>query len=561
MSLQNDFFQQVTTISYGGNPADTGSAISSSGTLAATGCSFQENTAVAVSAGVTATGSVALDQCLFEDNTTTGDGSAVQLNAPAGVASSITNCTFLGNNGPTLHTINLTGGSLTISGSNFDGTAAAEIAGHPILVNDTFETTIANPTPLNFVVTDTSSSATDTGSLPYAIDMADAANADSTITFSATAFPAGSLAMISPASLPALTNTAHTVTIQGPGASTLALKLPFVTYTFPGFSEDPIFYVDSGVTAEISGLAIDDSATTVDNQGSLTLSNLSFNNDSADSTNGAKGGCVINGGTLVANGCSFQGSNALESGGAIYSTGTLTLNGDYFDDETALQGGAVYANGAFTVSDCTFQDCSSGDGGAIYDDTPTGSISGSIFNDDDNPPVSDATYATYALYVNNGDILTLSGNTFDGSTTASVGGSGTVGTTDGHRVGADVNYHQQLIATNNHRGSAAPRDGNSRSGRPRRRLVQGETDDSDPRRTDRLRRDDRHYRPARRHDHPRGRGQHNVAGQSTPGHPFTRQHHDGVVPPRCHRDRFQQSDGGRSRRRAGFRRGAGVVGH
>ena len=196
-----------------------------------------------------------------------------------------------------------------------------------------------------------------TGSLRAALA---AANSGDTIVFSS-----GLTGTITLAS--ALTINQN-VTIQGPGASNL---------TISGANQVGVFVVSSAVTnGIISGLTIANGNTEggpgggISNNGVLTVTNSSFNDNSAG---GNAGGAISNSGTFVVSGSSFTGNSSSSGdagvGGAIDNTGTLTVDNSTFSANSSNNGGAICnEGGTATIRNSTFSANSSGSagGGAIF---------------------------------------------------------------------------------------------------------------------------------------------------------------------------------------------------
>ena len=196
-----------------------------------------------------------------------------------------------------------------------------------------------------------------TGSLRAALA---AANSGDTIVFSS-----GLTGTITLAS--ALTINQN-VTIQGPGASNL---------TISGANQVGVFVVSSAVTnGIISGLTIANGNTEggpgggISNNGVLTVTNSSFNDNSAG---GNAGGAISNSGTFVVSGSSFTGNSSSSGdtgvGGAINNSGVLTVEDSTFSANSSNNGGAICnEGGTATIRNSTFSANSSGSagGGAIF---------------------------------------------------------------------------------------------------------------------------------------------------------------------------------------------------
>jgi fibronectin-binding autotransporter adhesin len=178
----------------------------------------------------------------------------------------------------------------------------------------------------NWIVTDAngnagSGSLTDV-TLPYAVSHA--LDAD-TISF------AGSMGGMT-INLNGTLVVSHSYTVTGLGAANLAIS-------GGGLVQD--FFVNSGVTASISGLTIE-------------------NGNESD----GGGGGILNLGTLTVDGCLISGNNGTASGayniygsgGGILNIGTLTLTNSTITGNTANYGGGLanFNGGNATVNDCTF---------------------------------------------------------------------------------------------------------------------------------------------------------------------------------------------------------------
>jgi hypothetical protein len=157
------------------------------------------------------------------------------------------------------------------------------------------------------------------------------------------------------------------VTILGPGASLL---------TISGNNAVMVFTVNSGAQVSLSGLTIANGNSGggpgggISNNGVLTVSNSSFNDNS---TAGNEGGAINNSGTLVVSASSFTGNSSSSGdtgvGGAINNSGVLTVEDSTFSANSSNNGGAICnSDGTATISNSTFSANSSGSagGGAIF---------------------------------------------------------------------------------------------------------------------------------------------------------------------------------------------------
>jgi hypothetical protein len=189
------------------------------------------------------------------------------------------------------------------------------------------------------------------GTLRYEIDHADATPGDNIIDFSVS----GTISLDSQKGQLELNNTsggAQTITISGPAGGV----------TIGGGGKTGVFQIDSGVTANLSGLTITDG------------------NSGSDSG----GGLYNNGGTTTLTDCTFSGNHTSNLGGAIFTSGgNLSLSNCTLASNTAgISGGAIDAQGPVTVTNSTFSDnqATTGGGGAIdnYSNVYTVKIGDSI---------------------------------------------------------------------------------------------------------------------------------------------------------------------------------------
>ena len=151
--------------------------------------------------------------------------------------------------------------------------------------------------------------------------------------------------------------------IQGSGANYLVVD---------GNHLGTVFTVNSGVTATISGLTIQNgnggtSGGGIDNAGTLTLTNCWLSNNSANSGGGLKS----HGGSVTISGSTFSGNSATTAyGGGLYTNAVLTgSNSTFSGNSAALGGGGLYVNatGTLTVGNSTVSgNSTSGYGGGIY---------------------------------------------------------------------------------------------------------------------------------------------------------------------------------------------------
>ena len=119
---------------------------------------------------------------------------------------------------------------------------------------------------------------------------------------------------------------ATSLTISGPGANTLAVS---------GNNASTVILIDSGVTAAISGLTIEEG-------------------DGSSSNNGDGGG-IFNYGTLNVTDSTFSG-NIAYFGGGIFNDGTATVSDSTLSNNNANsggEGGGIFSQGTLSVIDST----------------------------------------------------------------------------------------------------------------------------------------------------------------------------------------------------------------
>ncbi len=126
------------------------------------------------------------------------------------------------------------------------------------------------------------------------------------------------------------------------------------------------------------------------NSGALTMAYCQMSNNYVDAGEYqfARGGAILNEGTLSISESTFNGNNS-GGGGAIRNIGTLTISESSFTDNNSGAGGAINneKGGTLTISKSSFNDnngiFSGSSGGAIWN-RGTLSISESSFNDNES---------------------------------------------------------------------------------------------------------------------------------------------------------------------------------
>ncbi len=184
------------------------------------------------------------------------------------------------------------------------------------------------------------------GSLRQAILDANNAAGDDTIVFQA--------------GLGGILLTSGRFTITG----NLTLNGPGMGLTLNGNNAARIFTVNSGVTATLSALKLQNGG--IANDGTLTL-----NNSTIQSSIWARrpGAAISNSGTLTVNNCTLSGNSTTNDwGGGIYNSdsGRITVNNSTLSGNSAQSGGGISNLGALTVNNCTLSgNSATGAGGGI----------------------------------------------------------------------------------------------------------------------------------------------------------------------------------------------------
>src|SRR5271156_5336836 len=207
-----------------------------------------------------------------------------------------------------------------------------------------------------------------TGSLRWAIMQANAdANPPSTINFQSGL--TGTITLTS--ALPAITAN---VTITGPGEGSLTVS------GNNSATVGTIFTIETGVTASISGLNIENGNSGAGNgggilnNGTLTVISCTISNNS-----GGEGGGIRNNGTLTLMSSTVSGNTTAGFGGGIGNDSTLTVVNSTFSGNSAPgnDGGAISNTGTLTVTNSTFSANSAYIGGGI-DNASTLTMTNSI---------------------------------------------------------------------------------------------------------------------------------------------------------------------------------------
>jgi hypothetical protein len=302
------------------------------------------------------------------------------------------------------------------------------------------------------IVTNCSGSPSTIGSLPF--EVANASPGD-TITF-ALSPPCATI------NLAATIAISQNLTITGPGAGSLAVS---------GGNAIKVFQVDSSATVTISGLTIENgydfySAAGIENQGSLSVADVTFTGDDGDAydcgaidnfdtlsvtdstftDNGGRMPDICNDNPVAYQGppgtpafatitdSTFTDSNGYGASLTNEYNSTMHISGSTFTGNSSSHGagaiasGDAGAGGTLTVSDSTFSGDSGGQGGAIQLDSGTGTITDTTFTNNTGGghagAVDIADAAADCGACGGTGTVTISGSTFSGNqSTANDGGA------------------------------------------------------------------------------------------------------------------------------------------
>ena len=201
------------------------------------------------------------------------------------------------------------------------------------------------------------------GSLRQAILDANATSANDDIVFDASLFTNGSSTISLESALPtiAATSGAGSLSITGPGASSLTIDANQRNFS--------IFSIDIAGNLAISGVTVtganrSGSGGAFNNSGSLTITNSTI------SGNAAQIGAGINNtgsGTLTVSNSALSTNSAANHGAGIYNSGTATVAHSTLNNNTATNdGGGINSNGGtLTLTNSTISGNTATTGGGI----------------------------------------------------------------------------------------------------------------------------------------------------------------------------------------------------
>jgi predicted outer membrane repeat protein len=203
--------------------------------------------------------------------------------------------------------------------------------------------------------------------------------------------------------------------ITGPSQSSLTLS---------GNKTSRVFEVAAGKQVAVSGMTIsngfDVAGGGILNNGTLTLSNSTLSNDSANMYGkraSNAGGAIENNSILTLNGCTFSG-NTSSTGGAIDSNaaGTVTLSNCVLSgNSAAASGGGISSRGTLTISNSNLNDNTALSNGGGIDSYGTARISSSTFTGNSVTGIGGAI-------ANHGSLLVVTACTLTGNRANNDGG-------------------------------------------------------------------------------------------------------------------------------------------
>ena len=288
--------------------------------------------------------------------------------------------------------------------------------------------------PTNFQVTSLADTLTG-GTLREAIDLANSTAGNDTITFASSLFSGGAgtitllteqLPQILSASdtVGAGTGTRGTLTITGPGASTLTISGNNGVST----RDFRIFDIAAGGNLSISGVTVSGANITSGfggggffNAGTLTVTNSTISGNSASS--GSGGGILnLNQGTVTVTNSTISGNSASNgSGGGIRNSGTLTVTNSTISGNSASTGGGIRNSGTLTTtvtnSTLSGNTATTNSGGGIYSQ---GTLTLT------NSTLSGNTAGNFGggLHIFSGTVSTVTNSTLSGNSANRNGGGG-----------------------------------------------------------------------------------------------------------------------------------------
>ncbi|MGL6072775.1 MAG: beta strand repeat-containing protein [Fimbriiglobus sp.] len=271
----------------------------------------------------------------------------------------------------------------------------------------TLQSLEARDVPATFTVTNTNDAGT--GSLRDAITQANSVSGSDTVIFQ----PGLGEIVLTQGLL--LLDPNGTVTIQGPASGSQVIRRS----SAPGTAQFGVFFINTGVTANLSGLTISggDSAGSgggIASSGNLTLANSTISGN----TSVFGGGVSISAGTAVISNSVISQNNASGDGGGLRSIGDLTINNSLIvSNQTSGGGGGLLNKGTLTMSNSSvFANQSGVQGGGLRNLLGEAKLTNTSFLNN--------VSGRFGGGIDNGATLTLVNSTITGNRTKSDSGGG-----------------------------------------------------------------------------------------------------------------------------------------
>jgi len=273
--------------------------------------------------------------------------------------------------------------------------------------------------------------------------------------------------------LPAIANsltidgTGQTITVDGGGSISFP---PPVNPPVPMNPGVEVMSVNTGATLNLNLLTIADgngqaagqggegegaTGGGIANNGTLTVTNCTFTNNSAGEGDGASGGAIANNGTLTVTSSTFSGNQADPccfdagyggpggDGGAIVSgPGSLTVTNSIFSNNSAGYsgqglGGAISSyDGPLMITNSTFS------GNTALSTNGYGSSGGAVFNENATATVTNSTFSNNSANSGGGIVGTVAvtNSTFSSNSAVVDGYDGTGGGISGNGTVTDSTF-------------------------------------------------------------------------------------------------------------------------
>ena len=204
------------------------------------------------------------------------------------------------------------------------------------------------------------------------------------------------------------------------------------------------FIVPSGAALKLSGVTLTGGQTNtsggaIENAGTVTITDSSFNVNTATSI----GGAIFNFGTATIANSIFTDNTADIEGGAIFEFGTATIANSKFTGNIAGLGGAISNNGTTTITNSSFTGNDATASGGAIDNAGTATITGGSFTMNETPSGNGGAIfnsgtleitgsptvtfmsnrANFGGAIDNEGTATITGSSFRVNTATSIGGA------------------------------------------------------------------------------------------------------------------------------------------